>query len=220
MLVHAVRGARLAAAGGVAASTSPAAASAGGRLREARHAPVGAALRERPVPLGLLERLEELAHSGSRARAERARSESEEATGSMARQSMSGCARGEDGEPGCCRDAASTAQRMGVHAPSAQEASRRPARLLSVLQVPDRLLDDVAVDAADLVGVAEQEAVIADRVHQAWDPAAVLGDPARSPRGRRARGRARRRPGAGSGCSRGPARARAAGCGSGARCAA
>ena len=33
------------------------------------------------------------------------------------------------------------------------------------------------LDAADLVGVGEQEAVIADRVDEARDPAAVRGDP-------------------------------------------
>ena len=67
--------------------------SAGGASAKRGHAPARASLPEGPVPLGLLERLEELAHSGSSARAERARSESDEATGSMVRQNMAGCAR-------------------------------------------------------------------------------------------------------------------------------
>jgi hypothetical protein len=71
-------------------------------------------LAEGPVPFSLLERLEELAHSGSRARADRARSERDKARGLMSRQAMLDCVAERTASPAAAVDAANTPHRVGV----------------------------------------------------------------------------------------------------------
>ena len=108
MLVH-VRRRRLGEPAGRSARDALVILGAGYRLGRRARADAARWLRRRPpvpegpVPLGLLERLEELAHSGSRARAERARSESEEAQQVDGPPGHARMRRGEDSEPGCRR---------------------------------------------------------------------------------------------------------------------
>src|SRR5215472_5712474 len=47
---------------------------------------------------------------------------------------------------------------------------------LTVLEVVHRLVDDPAIDTPDLVGVSDQQAVVAERVDETRDPARALGD--------------------------------------------
>src|SRR2546425_8185911 len=47
----------------------------------------------------------------------------------------------------------------------------------TLLEVFDRLIDGIPIDPALLIGVSEQEAVIADAVDQPWYPAGVFRDP-------------------------------------------
>src|SRR5262249_38959073 len=50
--------------------------------------------------------------------------------------------------------------------------------LLTLFEVLHGLLDDLAIDASNLIGVADEEAVIAERVDEARDASGVLGDAA------------------------------------------
>ena len=46
-----------------------------------------------------------------------------------------------------------------------------------MLKILDGLLDDLAIDPANLIGIADDQAVVADRVDKARDPSGVFGDP-------------------------------------------
>src|SRR5215813_7923164 len=46
----------------------------------------------------------------------------------------------------------------------------------TVLEIVHRLVDDSAIDPPDLVGVSDEQAVVAERVDDTWNPARVLGD--------------------------------------------
>src|SRR5207249_8344353 len=48
----------------------------------------------------------------------------------------------------------------------------------ALLEIVDRLSDSLAVDPALLLGVAEEEAVIADDVDEPWNPTRIFRDPA------------------------------------------
>ena len=69
-------------------------------------------------------------------------------------------------------------QRAGVPAPGVDQAPRLPRSPPALLEVLDGLLDDLAIDAPDLVGIADEQAVVAERIDEARDSARVLGDSA------------------------------------------
>src|SRR5262252_1066383 len=52
----------------------------------------------------------------------------------------------------------------------------RPGSPLTVLEILHSLLHDPAIDTPDLVGVADEQAVVAERVDDTRDPARALGD--------------------------------------------
>src|SRR6267142_500665 len=71
----------------------------------------------------------------------------------------------------------------GADAPPNEEPSPRAAKLTAfplwsraLLQILDRLVDDVPIDAALLIGVSEEEAVIADRIDDTWNAARIGGN--------------------------------------------
>src|SRR4029453_19517399 len=71
----------------------------------------------------------------------------------------------------------------GPKAPPEDSAHPRPSKLLcrgpwsrAFLQVLDRLIDDVPIDPALLVGIAEEEAVIADGVDESWNSTGIGRD--------------------------------------------
>src|SRR6266850_1180741 len=66
-------------------------------------------------------------------------------------------------------------------APSSASRAARPAQALllgarALLEVLDRTIDDLPIDAPFLVGVSEKQAVIANGIDEAWDPARVRRD--------------------------------------------
>src|SRR5207244_4946384 len=47
----------------------------------------------------------------------------------------------------------------------------------ALLEIVDRLSDNLAVNPALLIGVAEEEAVIADDIDEPWNPTRIFRDP-------------------------------------------
>src|SRR4029077_9999491 len=65
-------------------------------------------------------------------------------------------------------------EHAGPDLEQATPLSRPP---LAIFEILDGLLDDGAVYPPHLVRIADQQAVVAEYVDEAWDPARVLRDP-------------------------------------------
>src|ERR1700741_3701364 len=61
--------------------------------------------------------------------------------------------------------------------PAAAELGRAALRPASFFEIFDGTIDEIAIDPALLLGVAEEQAVIADDVDEPGDAARVSGDP-------------------------------------------